>query len=86
LEKQAPHNKHKSVLLDADYATTHYTARFFYVQQKMKMWNREKPGHLVIAKRACEKVGVEIGIMKRVRMNLVDLCLRRRQGIMKRDK
>ncbi len=26
LEKQVPHNKNKSVLLDPEYATTHYTA------------------------------------------------------------
>ena len=44
LEKQIPHNKNKSVLLDPDYASTHYTARFFYVQHKMKMWTRENPG------------------------------------------
>ena len=30
--------------MDADYASTHYTARFFYVQHKMKTWNRENPG------------------------------------------
>jgi hypothetical protein len=44
LEKQISHNKNKSVLLDADYASTHYTARFFYVQHKMKMRTRENPG------------------------------------------
>ena len=44
LEKQVPHNKNKSVLLDPEYASTHYTGRFFYVQHKMKMWTRENPG------------------------------------------
>jgi hypothetical protein len=44
LEKQVPHNKNKSVLVDADYAATHYTARFFYVQYKMKVWCRDNPG------------------------------------------
>ncbi len=36
LDKQVPHSKNKSVLMDADYAATHYTARFFYVQHKLK--------------------------------------------------
>jgi hypothetical protein len=44
LEKQVPHNKNKSVLVDADYAATHYIARFFYVQHKMKFWCRDNPG------------------------------------------
>ncbi len=44
MEKQVPHNKDKSVLVDADYAATHYTARFFYVQHKLKLWCRENPG------------------------------------------
>jgi hypothetical protein len=44
LEKQVPHNKNKSVLVDPDYAATHYTARFFYVQHKIKIWCRENPG------------------------------------------
>jgi hypothetical protein len=44
LEKQVLHNKDKSVLVDADYAATHYTARFFYVQHKLKLWCRENPG------------------------------------------
>jgi hypothetical protein len=32
------------VLVDADYAATHYTALYFYVQHKMKIWCRENPG------------------------------------------
>ncbi len=44
MAKQVPHNKNKSVLLDGDYASTHYTTRYFYVQHKMKMWTRENPG------------------------------------------
>jgi hypothetical protein len=43
LEKQVTHNKNKSVLVDADYAAMHYTARFFYVQYKMKIWCRDNP-------------------------------------------
>jgi hypothetical protein len=43
LEKQIPHNKNKSVLVDPEYAATHYTARFFYVKHKMKQWVRANP-------------------------------------------
>jgi hypothetical protein len=53
--KAGPHNKNKPVLLDADYATSHYTARFFHVQHKMKMWNRENPGASIDHKASMRK-------------------------------
>jgi hypothetical protein len=43
LEKQIPHNKNKSVLLDPEYAATHFTQRFFYVKDQMKKWLRTNP-------------------------------------------
>ena len=40
LSKQVPHNKGKSVLLDADLATCIYNARYFYVTHQMKLWKK----------------------------------------------
>jgi hypothetical protein len=41
LAKQVPHNKGQCVLLDETFASTLYTARFFYVEQSMKKWKRD---------------------------------------------
>jgi hypothetical protein len=82
LEKQVPHNKNKSVLLDPEYATAHYTARFFYVQQKRRCGRVKILEHPVTVKLPCEKVGAVIGITRKVRMNRLEPSLKKRQGIM----
>jgi hypothetical protein len=41
LQKQVPHNKGKSVLLDETFASDLYTARYFYVEYHMKKWKAD---------------------------------------------
>ncbi len=41
LEKQVPQNKGQSVLVGSEFAATVYTARFFFVQHKMKKWIKD---------------------------------------------
>ncbi len=38
LQKQVPHNKGQSVLLNPSFASCLYTARYFYVEHQMKKW------------------------------------------------
>jgi hypothetical protein len=43
IPKQIPHNKGLSVVTDKEYATTVYTARYFFVQSQMKKWLSKNP-------------------------------------------
>jgi hypothetical protein len=43
LDKQIPHNKGQSVLVDPDFAATIYTPVFFYVQHEIKKWTKNNP-------------------------------------------
>jgi hypothetical protein len=43
LEKQVPHNKGQSVLLDKDYAATIYNPRYFFIKYKMRKWLEQNP-------------------------------------------
>jgi hypothetical protein len=43
LDKQIPHNKGQSVLVNPELAATLYTPRFFYVQYQMKKWIKQTP-------------------------------------------
>jgi hypothetical protein len=38
LQKQVPHNKGQSVLLNPSFASCLYTARYFYVEHQIKKW------------------------------------------------
>jgi hypothetical protein len=43
LPKQSSHNKGKSVIQNPEYASQIYTARRFYIRQKMQTWRKKSP-------------------------------------------